>query len=267
MILEGKVCIVTGSTAGIGKAIAKKFLEEGATVFVNGRSETKVTQTVQEFIELGLPKAIPAPADVSTRDGCDLLISAVQDVTPKVDVLVNNVGVFDAGDFFEYTDEEWQRYFEINVMSAVRLSRYYLKQMLASNQGRVLIVSSETAFRPIPDTIPYSMTKAAQLNLARGLAELTKGTDVTVNSLIVGPTATEGVQGPFLDSLIKQAGGNISKDEVTKSYFRTREPTSLIQRFLKVEELANVAMFLASGLSSDINGCAQKVDGGIIRHI
>lgn len=267
MLLQNKVCVVTGSTAGIGKAIARKFLEEGATVFINGRNKEKVQKTIQEFTQLGLTKTIAAIADVSTANGCSDLIQTVQTISEPVDVLVCNVGVFGTGDFFESTDEEWESYFAVNVMSTVRLCRHYLRQMLDRNQGRCIIVSSEVAFRPIPDMIPYSMTKAAQMNFARALAELTKGSQVTVNSLIVGPTATEGVEGPFLDGLIRAYGGSVSKEQVIAQFFETREPTSLLQRFLKIDEVANVAMFLASDLSSGINGCAQRVDGGIIRHV
>ena len=174
------------------------------------------------------------------------------------------MGVFDTGSFFDYSGQQWQDYFEINVMSTVRLCRHFLKYMLQENKGRIIIVASEVAFRPIPDMIPYSMTKACQVNLARGMAELTKGTQVTVNSLIMGPTATEGVDA-FLDGLSK--GGKSSREDVAKDYFKTREPTSLVQRFLKVDEVAQVAAFLASDLSSGINGSAQMIKGGIIRHI
>ena len=265
MLLSGKVCFVTGSTAGIGKGIAKAFLQAGAAhVFINGRSEATVQKTIESFQSENLMNVSGIVADLSTVAGCTKCIEDIWNSGRVVDVVVNNMGVFGTKDFFEFTDEEWFVYFNVNVMSTVRMCRHFLKQMLERNSGRIIIVSSECGFRPIADMIPYSMTKAAQINIARGLAELTKGTKVTVNSLLPGPTATEGLE-DYIDGLSKQS--NKSKEEAITGYFQDREPTSLIQRFLTVEEVANTALFLASDLSSGINGAAQRVEGGVIRSI
>lgn len=263
-MLSGKVCIVTGSTAGIGKGIAKSFLQQGAFVFINGRSEATVNSTLREFKDEGLTHATGIVADISSADGAQKFFAEVESSGRVVDVLVNNMGIFETRDFFDITDEAWTNYFTVNVLSTVRFCRKYLKEMLTRNCGRIIIVSSECGLRPIPDMLHYSTTKAAQINLARGLAELTKGTNVTVNSLLPGPTATEGVA-DFIRGIAAQTG---QSEEATKlEYFQNREPNSLLQRFLTVEEVANVATFLASDMSSGINGAAQKVEGGVIRTI
>ena len=265
MLLTGKVAVVTGSTAGIGKGIAKAFLQAGAAhVFINGRSEATVQKTIDAFRAENLTNVSGVIADLSSAEGFNQFINQIASSGKTVDVVVNNMGVFGTKDFFEVTDEEWDNYFQVNVMSTVRVSRYFLKQMLERNSGRIIIVSSEAGVRPIPDMVPYSMSKAAQINIARGLAELTKGTKVTVNSLLPGPTATEGAD-KIVEGLAQQTGK--SKEEAARGFFAEREPTSLIQRFLTVEEVANTALFLASDLSSGINGAAQLVEGGIIRAI
>lgn len=261
-MLAGKVCIVTGSTAGIGKGIARAFLQQGAEVFINGRSEASVAATRAELAAEGWTLTHPAVADLGSADGCEALFAQVDQSGKEVDVLVNNMGIFETVDFFEADDDKWLHYFNTNVMSTVRCCRKYLKGMLARNRGRIIIVSSEAGLRPIADMIPYSMTKSAQINIARGLAELTKGTKVTVNSLLPGPTATEGVT-TFVEGIAAKT--NVSPEEATAAYFVEREPTSLLQRFLRVEEIANVAMFMASDMSSGMNGNAQLVEGGIIR--
>lgn len=265
-MLAGKNAIVTGSSAGIGRGIAKAFAKEGAFVFVNGRSESSVKKAIDEIVAEGVDASLlhGVVADISTVDGSNAFFANIEATGRQIDILVNNMGIFGTSDFFEQTDEEWMNYFNVNVLSTVRFCRKYMKPMLERNSGRIIIVSSECGVRPIPDMLPYAMTKAAQLNVARGLAELTKGTKVTVNSLLPGPTATEGVNA-FVEGIAKTT--NESIEQTVKSYFSAREPTSLIQRFLTVEEVANVATFLASDLSSGINGTAQLVDGGIIRHI
>jgi NAD(P)-dependent dehydrogenase (short-subunit alcohol dehydrogenase family) len=263
-MLSGKTCIVTGSTAGIGKGIAKKLLEQGAFVFINGRNENTVQSVLTQFADEGLTSTQGIIADISTPEGCESFFTQVTATGRPIDVLINNMGIFESRDFFEITDEKWMHYFNVNVLSTVRFCRQYLRQMLDRNQGRIIIVSSECGLRPIGDMIHYSMTKSAQINIARGLAELTKGTNVTVNSLLPGPTATEGLT-DFVKGLAEQS--QKTEDEAIKDYFNIREPTSLLQRFLTVDEVANVAMFLASDLSSGINGAAQRVEGGIIRSI
>jgi NAD(P)-dependent dehydrogenase (short-subunit alcohol dehydrogenase family) len=263
-LLSGKTCIVTGSTAGIGKGIAKKLLSQGAYVFINGRNELTVQNVLTQFAEEGLTSAQGIVADISTTEGCESFFTQVAATGRPIDVLINNMGIFETCDFFDITDEKWSQYFNVNVMSTVRFCRQYLRQMLDRNQGRIIIVSSECGLRPIGDMIHYAMTKSAQINIARGLSELTKGTNVTVNSLLPGPTATEGLT-EFVKGIAEQSGKN--EEEAVKDYFKVREPTSLLQRFLTVDEVANVAMFLASDLSSGINGTSQRVEGGIIRSI
>ena len=266
-MLSNKVCLITGSTAGIGKCISKTFLKENCTIIINGRSEKNINLVIEEFKNenLNIKQIISIVADLSTLDGCNKLINEISNTGLFIDILINNMGIFDSGDFFSYDDESWLNYFNTNVMSTVRMCRHFLKKMLESNKGRVIIVSSECGLRPIPNMLPYSMTKGAQLNIARGLAELTKGTNVTVNSLLPGPTATEGLDA-FIDGLVAQSNGS-TREEAIADYFKIREPTSLIGRFLTPQEVANVALFLASDLSSGINGASQLVEGGIIRHI
>lgn len=263
-MLSGKTCIVTGSTAGIGRAVAKDFLKQGAFVYVNGRSEKSVNAALASFSEDGIDTANAAGivADISTAEGAESFFSQVEAGGRQIDVLVNNMGIFETRDFFDITDEMWLNYFNVNVLSTVRFCRKYLKPMLERNAGRIIIVSSEAGVRSIPDMIHYASTKATQINIARGLAELTKGTNVTVNSLLPGPTETEGVQ-EFMKGVAEQS--KCSMEQAVKDFFSSREPTSLLQRFLTVEEIANVATFLASDLSSGINGSTQRVEGGIIR--
>jgi NAD(P)-dependent dehydrogenase (short-subunit alcohol dehydrogenase family) len=263
-MLVGKTAIVTGSTAGIGKGIARAFLKEGAFVFVNGRSEKSVSSALESFAAEGLTFTQGIIADISTPEGCESFFSQVDASGRVVDILVNNMGIFEVRDFFEITDEQWSNYFNVNVMSTVRFCRKYLKEMLDRNSGRIIVVSSECGFRPIADMIHYASTKATQINIARGLAELTKGTNVTVNSLLPGPTATEGLT-DFIKGIADKSGK--SEEAAIRDYFSVREPTSLLQRFLTVEEVSNVAVFLASDRSSGINGSAQRVEGGIIRSL
>jgi NAD(P)-dependent dehydrogenase (short-subunit alcohol dehydrogenase family) len=265
-MLAGKNCVVTAGSGGIGKGIVRALLQGGAFVFFSGRSAGSVDPVVEEFKSEGLVNVQGVIADVSTLEGTEKFFSDVTATGREIDVLVNNLGVFNSGDFFNYKDEEWLSFFNTNVMSTVRFCRHYMKGMLERNRGRIIIVSSEAGIRSIPDMIPYCMTKAAQINIARGLAELTKGTKVTVNSLLPGPTATEGVLGDYMDGLVA-SGLGATKEEAVAAYFKDREPTSLIQRFLTVEEIGNVAAFLASDLSSGINGASQRVEGGIIRHL
>mmetsp|Transcript_9478 Transcript_9478/g.35177 ORF Transcript_9478/g.35177 Transcript_9478/m.35177 type:complete len:321 (-) Transcript_9478:2140-3102(-) len=266
--LENKLVLVTGSTKGIGKAIADSFLSEGARTIVNGRSQQEVQTVVTElnakYPHNGEPLAVGIAADLSTPEGRKQLFTQVDLLKQPLEVLVNNVGIFAVKDFFEVTDEEWDRYHNVNVMTAVALSRHYLKGMLEQNSGRILMVSSEAGVRTIPTMIPYSVSKASMNALARGLAELTKGTNVTVNSVLPGPTYTEGVQ-EYLRGLAKHR--NQSIERVTKEYFTNGERTSLIQRFLSPSEVADVTVFLASKNASGINGTSQRVEGGIIGHI
>jgi NAD(P)-dependent dehydrogenase (short-subunit alcohol dehydrogenase family) len=259
--LKDELVIVTGSTAGIGKATAKAFLEEGAHVIVNGRSQEKVEAVVEELSSLGTVHGLHA--DLSKAEESKELIEKVNKMG-ALDVLVNNLGFFEVKEFEDVTDEEWTEYFEVNVMSAIRLCRAFLPGMLERNSGRILNLSSEAGIKPLPQMIPYSLTKTALISLSRGLAERTKGTNVTVNSVLPGPTWTEGVAN-YMKGAAEAAGQDL--DTFVKDYFKVNEPTSLTQRYATPEEVASVIVFLSSEKAAAINGAAQRVEGGIIRSL
>ncbi len=221
--------LITGSTQGIGKQIAKTFLEEGARVVINGRTQDKLNHVVTELSSIGEIHGIAA--DVSNAKGADHLISQV-DAIGELDVLVNNTAVFEVKKIEDVTDEEWLNYFQVNIMSAVRLSRHYLPKMLERNTGRILNISSEAAVKPLAEMIPYSTTKGAINSLTRGLAERTKGTKVTVNSILPGPTWTEGVEG-FMKGAAENAGEDL--ESFTKNYFKNNEPTSLLSASVQLK--------------------------------
>jgi NAD(P)-dependent dehydrogenase (short-subunit alcohol dehydrogenase family) len=256
--LRNKRALVTGSTAGIGFAIAKALANEGASVVLNGRTEARVEQAVAELASVGQVSGIAA--DLSSAAGCDALLAAL----PSVDILVNNLGIFEAKPFAQISDQDWLRFFEVNVLSGVRLSRAYLPAMLERNWGRILFVSSESALQIPVEMIQYGMTKTAQLALARGLAEMTVGTAVTVNAILPGPTKSEGVA-DFVTGLAAQQGK--SPSEVERDFFRHARPSSLLQRFETPDEIAALAAFVASPRASGINGAALRVDGGVVRAI
>jgi NAD(P)-dependent dehydrogenase (short-subunit alcohol dehydrogenase family) len=259
--LSGKTALVTGSTSGIGHAIAKGLAAAGASVVVNGRSQAKVDVAVA-----ALAKAVPGSklrgiaADVSTAAGCNALITAL----PDVDILINNAGIFEPKGFFDIPDEEWTRFFEVNVMSGVRLSRAYLKGMLKRNWGRVVFISSESALNIPKEMIHYGLTKTAQLALSRGLAEMTRGSAVTVNSVLPGPTMSEGVE-TFVKDLAKQNGQSV--EEAASQFVKQFRPTSLLQRFASVEEIANMVVYVSSKEASATNGAALRAEGGIVQTI
>jgi len=259
--LGGKIVLVTGSTAGIGFAAARRFAREGASVVVNGRTEPRAQGAV-EAIRRDLPGAAVrgVAADVSNAAGVAALIAAV----PQVDVLVNNAGIFDPKPFEEIDDAEWMRFFETNVMSGVRLSRHYLPSMLARNWGRILFISSESAIQIPVEMIQYGMTKTAQLAVARGLAERTRGTGVTVNSVLPGPTRSEGV-GTFVRALAEQHSQ--SEVEVERQFFATMRPSSLLGRFADPDEVASMIVYAASAAASATTGAALRVDGGVVRSV
>src|SRR6476660_9596615 len=219
--LSGKTALVTGSTAGIGHAIAKGLAASGASVVINGRGQDKVDAAVRKLEGAGL-KVRGIAADVSTASGCKALVSAL----PEVDILINNAGIFEPKNFFEIPDEDWSRFFEVNVMSGVRLSRGYMQGMLKRNWGRIVFISSESALNIPKEMIHYGMTKTAQLAIARGLAELTRGTAVTVNSVLPGPTMSEGVE-----TFVKDLAGGQPFEDFEKEFFEKVRPTSLIKRF------------------------------------
>ena len=259
--LSGKTALVTGSTAGIGHAIAKGLAATGADVVVNGRTQAKVDAAVAAIV-----KAVPGSkvrgiaADVSTADGCKALAAAL----PDVDILINNAGVFEPKGFFDIPDADWSRFFDVNVMSGVRLSRAYMQGMLKRNWGRIVFISSESALNIPGEMIHYGVTKTAQLAVSRGLAELTRGTAVTVNSVLPGPTMSEGVE-TFVKELAKQNGQSL--DEAAANFVKTHRPSSLIQRFASVEEIANMVVYVSSKESSATNGASLRAEGGIVQTI
>ncbi|MBL0741173.1 SDR family NAD(P)-dependent oxidoreductase [Chryseolinea lacunae] len=259
--LNGKTAFISGSTAGIGFAIAKKLLQEGATVVINGRSQSGVDKAVQELKKQVAGASVSGiAADFSKADDVTKLVKQL----PEVDILVNNAGIFEPKPFVEIPDEDWFRFFEVNVMSGIRLSRHYFPAMLKKNWGRIIFISSESAVFIPEEMIHYGMTKTAQLAVSRGLAELTKGTNVTVNSVLPGPTRSEGVEG-FINDLAK--AGNTSTANVESNFFKTARPTSLIQRFASVDEVASMVTYVASPLASATNGASLRVDGGLVRSI
>jgi NAD(P)-dependent dehydrogenase (short-subunit alcohol dehydrogenase family) len=259
--LTGKTALVTGSTAGIGHAIAEGLAAAGAKVVVNGRKEATVEAAVAR-LKSKYPDArvVGAAADVSTAAGCAKLVKAVN----QVDILVNNAGIFEPKDFFEIPDEDWTRFFETNVMSGVRLSRSLMPAMLKRNWGRIIFISSESAVYIPKEMIQYGFTKTGQLAISRGLAELTAGTGVTVNSVLPGPTRSDGVEG-FLQSMAAQ--NKVTADEMAANFVKEHRPSSLLQRFATVEEIANMVVYVASPQSSATNGAALHAEGGIIRSI
>jgi NAD(P)-dependent dehydrogenase (short-subunit alcohol dehydrogenase family) len=259
--LDGKLALVTGSTAGIGFAIAKRLVEEGASVIVNGRRDSSVSAAVERLKALGMKGSVQGAAlDLGSAKGVEAIIN----MFPKVDVLVNNLGIFDPVPFESIDDAAWQHFFEVNVMSGVRLSRHYLPAMLAANWGRIVFISSESGICPPKEMIHYGMTKSAQLSISRGLAEVTAGTGVTVNSVLPGPTKTEGAVEFF--TRLAQAQG-ISMDEVERQFFKEARPTSLLQRFTHPDEVAAMVAYVCSPLSSATNGAALRADGGVVRSI
>jgi NAD(P)-dependent dehydrogenase (short-subunit alcohol dehydrogenase family) len=259
--LTDKVVLVTGSTAGIGFAIARALAIEGAHVYVNGRTQKRVDAAVAAIrSEAKTIKVDGIIADFSSSAGAEAVIVNL----PVVDVLINNVGIFEPKPFAEIPDADWYRFFEINVMSGVRLARHYLAGMLKKNWGRILFISSESAVQIPAEMVHYGMTKTAQVAVARGIAESVAGTGVTVNSILPGPTESEGVGG-FVEAMAKQQ--NKSKQAIEKEFFEHVRPSSLLKRFATVDEVAAMATFVASELSSATNGAALRVDGGVVRAI
>jgi NAD(P)-dependent dehydrogenase (short-subunit alcohol dehydrogenase family) len=259
--LRGKKVAVSGSTAGIGFAIAAGFAAEGARVFVNGRTDARVTaalNSIRQRVKNADVRGIAA--DLGTAQG----VAAFLQQAPEADILVNNLGIFEPKPFLEIPDSGWLRFFEVNVLSGVRLSRHYLPGMLKKNWGRVIFISSESAQHIPAEMIHYGMTKTAQVAIARGLAESVAGTGVTVNSILAGPTASEGAS-EFVDNMARQQG--ITKAEVEKQFFASVRPTSLLKRFETPEEVAAVVAFVASTQATAINGSAVRAEGGVIRSI
>jgi len=260
--LSGKKALITGSTTGIGFAIAQALLNEGVSVIINGRTEERVEKAIES-----LSKSNPfkqnihgIAADVGSLEGTEKLIHQVNDL----DILVNNFGIYSAKEFEQITDEDWIRIMNQNVLSGIRLSRAYLSKMKKKNWGRIIFISSESGIHIPSEMIHYGVTKTAQIALARGLAETTSGTGVTVNSVLPGPTWSEGVE-KYISELATQ--NNVSNSDMEKTFFKEYRSSSLIQRFASVEEVANMVTFVCSPLASATNGASLRAEGGILRGI
>ena len=260
--LEDKKALITGSTAGIGLAIARKLVQEGASVIINGRTQERVDEAIAKLrqdAQAAQSEILGAAADLSSA-------ADVENVTrahPDVDILVNNVGMFDPKPFAEISDDEWLDFYKLNVLSGVRLSRFYLPKMKERGWGRIVFISSESAVHILAEMIHYGVTKTAQVAVARGLAETTAQTGVTVNSVLPGPTRSEGIE-DFISGMAQSQG--ISWDEIEKQFFETERPTSLSGRFIE-PEVANLTAYVCSPLSSATNGAALRVDGGVVRAV
>jgi NAD(P)-dependent dehydrogenase (short-subunit alcohol dehydrogenase family) len=252
-----KLALVSGSSKGIGLAIVMGLAREGARVILNGRSEKSVSEALAE-VHAKVPQAKVEgfAGDLSTAETAQALAKKF----PAVDILVNNLGIFEPKPFEEIPDDDWRRFFEVNVLSGVRLSRIYFPKMKERNWGRIVFISSESAIQTPAEMIHYGMTKTAQLAVSRGLAELSAGTGVTVNSVLPGPTRSAGV-----DEFVSQMSGGQPFEQFQDEFFKSVRPSSLIKRFASTEEVANLVVYVCSPLSSATNGAALRVDGGVVK--
>jgi NAD(P)-dependent dehydrogenase (short-subunit alcohol dehydrogenase family) len=256
--LQGKIALISGSTAGIGNAIATSLAREGARVIVNGRTSAAVDAAVAAMKSAAGGDVMGFAGDLSSASVAEKLVQQ----HPQVDILVNNLGIFEVKPFEEISDDEWKRFFDVNVLSGARLARLYLPFMRKRNWGRIIFISSESGMQIPAEMIHYGMTKAAQIAVARGLAEATAGTGITVNSVLPGPTRSRGV-GDFVADWAAKSGK--SAQTVEDEFFKTARPTSLIKRFATPEEVAAMVTFVASPLSAATNGAALRVDGGVVK--
>ncbi|MFJ7795694.1 SDR family NAD(P)-dependent oxidoreductase [Pseudomonas sp. NPDC096950] len=256
--LTGKIALVTGSTLGIGFAIAKGLAEAGAEVIVNGRKQEAVDAAVAKIQKsVSGANVHGVVADVGNAQGCAELILAV----PQVDILINNVGIYGPQDFFDTPDEVWQRFFDVNIMSGIRLSRAYAESMVKLGWGRIVFISSESALNIPADMIHYGFTKTSNLSISRGLAKRLAGTGVTVNAVLPGPTLSEGVA-DMLKEEVKKSGKSL--DETASEFVMTHRPSSIIQRAATIEEVANMVVYVSSLQASATTGAALRVDGGVV---
>ncbi len=257
--LKGKRALVTGSTCGIGWATARELAAEGACVVINGRDPARLASAVAR-IRAEVPDAAidGVQADLSSAAGCQRLL----DAAGEVDILVNNLGIFEPKAFEHIGDDDWQRFFEVNVLSGVRLSRHHLSRMKARGWGRIVFISSESGICPPAEMLHYGMSKSAQLSVSRGLAETCVGTGVTVNAVLPGPTRTEGV-GEFFAKLASDAGQTLAEAE--HDFFKYARPTSLLQRFIEPAEVAAMVTYVCSPRAAATNGAALRVEGGVVR--
>jgi NAD(P)-dependent dehydrogenase (short-subunit alcohol dehydrogenase family) len=256
--LAGKLALVSGSTAGIGYAIAETLAAEGARVIVNGRSQAGVDQAVADIRKATNKEVLGFAGDLSQASAADALVKR----HPGIEILVNNLGIFEPVPFEDIGDADWMRFFEVNVLSGVRLARQVLPAMRRANWGRILFISSESGVQIPAEMVHYGMTKSAQISVARGIAEAVAGTGITVNSVLPGPTRSRGV-GDFVDSLAREQGKSAA--QVEKEFFEHVRPTSLIKRFSTTQEVASMVAYLASPLASSTNGAAVRVDGGTVK--
>lgn len=256
--LSGKTAIVTGSTAGIGLAIAHGLAHAGASVVVNGRTDARV-QTAVEALRSAFPDVNirGVAADLSTAEGCEKLLNA----EPHTDILVNNLGIFEAVDFFEIPDEDWQKFFDVNVLSGVRVSRAYAPGMIENGWGRIVFLSSESGINIPKEMIHYGFTKSANLSVSRGLAKRLAGTGVTVNAVLPGPTLSEGVMA-MIEPSAKERG--ISVEDAARDFVKAKRPSSIIQRAATTDEVANMVVYVCSQQASATTGAALRVEGGIV---
>src|SRR6266849_5883725 len=259
--LKGKTAVASGSTAGIGFAIAAALAAEGAHVVINGRTEARVNLAMEQISKRAAGAQLRGvAADLGTAAGVEAFLTKI----PEADILVNNLGIFEPKPFLEIPDSDWLRFFEVNVLSGVRLSRHYLPGMLKRNWGRIIFISSESGQHIPAEMIHYGMTKTAQVAIARGIAESIAGTGVTVNSVLAGPTASEGAS-EFVENMARQQ--SVTKAEIEKQFFASVRPTSLLKRFETPEEVAAVVAFIASTQAISINGSAVRAEGGVVRSI
>jgi len=257
--LTNKLALVTASTGGIGFEIAKSLALEGAVVVINGRSSSSVNNAMAKILtEVPHAQLKSLVADNATAAGNETTIIQF----PKIDILINNLGIYESVEFIKSTDDQWHNMMDVNIMSGVRLSRHYLKVMLEKNEGRIIFMSSESAVNPAPEMAHYSATKTMQMSLSRSLSELTKGTNVTVNSVLPGSTKTQGVK-DFVQALFP----SLDYEQAESKFMNENRSTSLIARLIEPKEIAQFTTFISSPLSSAINGAALRVDGGIIRSV
>ena len=256
--LRGKTALVTGSTVGIGFGIAHRLLQEGASVIINGRTEARINSALNQLRQ-AIPDCIVQGCAADFADA--IAVQHLLGTHEAVDILINNIGIFAPKPFTEITDDEWLHYFEVNVLSGIRLSRHYLPQMLVQNWGRIIFISSESGVQIPAEMVHYGTTKTAQLGVSRGLAQQTAGTNVTVNTVIPGPTRSEGSE-KFISDLAQ--GQGLSKEEVEREFFDKVRPTCLLERFATIDEIATFVTYLASPLAAANNGAALRVDGGTV---
>jgi NAD(P)-dependent dehydrogenase (short-subunit alcohol dehydrogenase family) len=261
LLLKGTRALITGSSAGIGWATARELAAEGAHVTLNGRDPARLADAVARIqSEFASARVDGVAADLSTAAGCQQLLEAAG----ELDILVNNLGIFEPKAFEQIGDDDWTRFFEVNVMSGVRLSRHHLAKMKARGWGRIVFISSESGICPPAEMVHYGMSKSAQLSVSRGLAETCRGTGVTVNSVLPGPTRTEGV-GEFFATLARDAGQTLQEAE--HDFFKFARPTSLLQRFIEPAEVAAMVTYVCSPRSAATNGAALHVEGGVVRSL